>query len=129
MLGHLLLAALIQVPAPTQDLAPGTRYDSSIPTLKDVVGHDFREEITHPDEIVTYFQALAEAGRWLTNDGSFTISIWSTKTSCASPGWYESVVGYYKYPDRSLWDPENTHISMQMGCASFAHSTIEGATQ
>ena len=61
MLGHLLLAALIQVPAPTQDLAPGTRYDSSIPTLKDVVGHDFREEITHPDEIVTYFQALAEA--------------------------------------------------------------------
>ncbi len=61
MLGPLLFAALIQVPAPTQELAPGTRYDSTIPTLEDVVGHDFREEITHPDEIVTYFRALADA--------------------------------------------------------------------
>lgn len=61
MLGPILLAALIQVPAPTQELAPGTRYDSTIPTLEDVVGHDFREEVTHPDEIVTYFRALADA--------------------------------------------------------------------
>ena len=61
MLGPLLFAALIQVPAPTQELAPGTRYDSTIPTLEAVVGHDFREEITHPDEIVTYFRALADA--------------------------------------------------------------------
>lgn len=61
MLGPLILAALVQVPAPTQELAPGTQYDPSIPTLEDVVGHDFREEITHPDEIVTYFRALAEA--------------------------------------------------------------------
>ncbi|MGB1779837.1 MAG: M14 family zinc carboxypeptidase, partial [Longimicrobiales bacterium] len=36
-------------------------YDSTIPTLEDVVGHDFREEVTHPDEIVTYFRALADA--------------------------------------------------------------------
>ena len=61
MLSSLLFATLIQVPAPTQELAPGTRYDASIPTLEDVVGHDFRQEITHPDEIATYFRALADA--------------------------------------------------------------------
>jgi hypothetical protein len=62
MLGTLLLlAALVQVPAPTQELAPGTQYDPSIPTLEDVVGHDFRAEITAPDDIVRYFEALAAA--------------------------------------------------------------------
>lgn len=61
MLGTLLFAALIQVPAPQQELVPGTRYDADVPTLEDVVGHDFREEITHPDDIVRYFEALAEA--------------------------------------------------------------------
>ena len=61
MFGPLLLAALIQVPAPTQELAPGTRYSAAVPTLEEVVGHDFREEITHPDEIITYFEALADA--------------------------------------------------------------------
>jgi hypothetical protein len=33
MLKALALFALIQVPAPTQELSPGTRYDPSIPTL------------------------------------------------------------------------------------------------
>lgn len=61
MFGTLLLAALIQVPAPTQELAPGTRYDPSIPTLEQVVGHDVRDEVTHPDAIVRYFEALAAA--------------------------------------------------------------------
>lgn len=61
MLGTLLFAALLQVPAQTQELVPGTRYDASIPTLEEVVGHDFREEITPPDDVVRYFQALAEA--------------------------------------------------------------------
>ena len=61
MLSTLILAALVQVPATTQELAPGTRYDASIPTLEQVVGHDFREEITAPAQVVEYFEALAAA--------------------------------------------------------------------
>ncbi len=61
MVAPLLAALAFQLPAPTQELAPGTQYDPAIPTLEQVVGHDFREEITHPDEIVRYFRALAEA--------------------------------------------------------------------
>ncbi|MEE2669963.1 MAG: M14 family zinc carboxypeptidase [Gemmatimonadota bacterium] len=56
-----LIAVLLQVPAPVQELAPGTRYDLSIPTLEEVVGHDFREEVTPPDEIVRYLNALQAA--------------------------------------------------------------------
>jgi hypothetical protein len=65
-------------------------------------------------------------GRWLTDDGSFTISFWMTKTACTTPGWWETLVSYYKYPFLSTWDPRNTHINIQAGCASFAHSTLEG---
>jgi hypothetical protein len=61
MLGTLLLAAVLQLPVPTQELAPGTQYDPSVPTLQDIVGHDFREEITTPADIVRYFEALAAA--------------------------------------------------------------------
>ncbi len=59
MLKALALIALIQVPPPTQDLAPGTRYDASIPTLEQVTGHDFGAEITPPDQVIAYMQALA----------------------------------------------------------------------
>ena len=61
MLGTLALAAAIQLSAQVQELVPGTQYDPSIPTLEDVVGHDFREEITPPDQVVRYFEALADA--------------------------------------------------------------------
>ena len=61
MLAPLLFAALVQVPAPTQELAPGTTYDPAIPTLEEVVGHDFREDVTPPADVVRYFEALAEA--------------------------------------------------------------------
>jgi hypothetical protein len=61
MLGTLALLALLQVPEPTQELWPGSSYDSRIPTLEGVVGHDFREEITAPADIVRYMEALAEA--------------------------------------------------------------------
>ena len=60
MLSALVLAAALQVPQ-SQELAPGTRYDPSIPTLVEVVGHDFQEEITPPDQVVLYMEALAEA--------------------------------------------------------------------
>lgn len=61
MLATLALAALIQVPAPMQELSPGTRYDASIPTLADVVGHEFQEAVTRPDQVIQYMEALAEA--------------------------------------------------------------------
>ena len=61
MLKAFALFALIQVPAPTQELSPGTRYDALIPTLVQVAGHDFRAEITPPDQVVEYLEALAEA--------------------------------------------------------------------
>ena len=51
----LLLAAASTLP----ELSPGTRYDAAIPTLKQVVGHDFGEEVSAPEEIVAYFKALA----------------------------------------------------------------------
>jgi hypothetical protein len=59
MLKAIALAALIQVPAPNQELAPGTRYDASIPTLEQVAGHGLREEITPPDQVIAYLEALA----------------------------------------------------------------------
>jgi hypothetical protein len=62
MLASLALAAFVQVAAPqVQELAPGTQYDPAIPTLEQVAGHDFREEITPPDAIVRYMEALARA--------------------------------------------------------------------
>ena len=61
MLTALAVAALIQVPAAAQELVPGTRYDPDIPTLQDVAGHGFTEEITPPDDVIRYMQALAEA--------------------------------------------------------------------
>ena len=61
MLHAMLVAVLLQVPAPPPELAPGTRYDPSIPTLADVVGHGFREEVTPPADIVRYMEALASA--------------------------------------------------------------------
>jgi len=61
MLGLLLVGALMQVPAPTQELAPGTRYDSGVPTLEEVVGHNVRYEVTSPADVVRYFEALARA--------------------------------------------------------------------
>ncbi|MFT5142391.1 MAG: hypothetical protein ACI80V_002383 [Rhodothermales bacterium] len=61
MFGFLSLVALLQVASPAQELAPGTQYNPSIPTLEQVVGHDFGEEVTPPDQVVRYFKALAEA--------------------------------------------------------------------
>jgi hypothetical protein len=61
MLGTLALLALVQFAEPGQELWPGTQYDPAIPTLEELVGHGFREEITAPDDVVRYVEALAEA--------------------------------------------------------------------
>lgn len=61
------LVTLVAAPAVAQDtsfmdvLAPGVRHDPGIPTLEEVVGHDFHEAITHPDQVTTYLEALAAA--------------------------------------------------------------------
>jgi hypothetical protein len=56
----LMLAAALAA-APTPELAPGTKYDLKIPTLKQVLGHEAGEVITPPEEIATYLRALNQA--------------------------------------------------------------------
>jgi hypothetical protein len=41
--------------------APRVRYDSAIPTLKQVLGHEPGDVITPPDGVITYLKALAQA--------------------------------------------------------------------
>lgn len=48
-------------PSTTAALVPVATYDPAIPTLKEMVGHDFGDEITTPTDIVRYIKALAEA--------------------------------------------------------------------
>src|SRR4029453_4785028 len=61
--GVLLFVALVVGgrQAATQELWPGATYDSRIPTLKAVIGHDVGEEISSPEEITIYLRALAAA--------------------------------------------------------------------
>jgi hypothetical protein len=59
MLG--VLGLVLAVSAAVPELAPGVRYDARIPTLRDTVGHDFGEEITTPEGITRYLEALAKA--------------------------------------------------------------------
>ena len=66
MLATIALAALLQLPGPQApaspgEFVPGTTYDPAIPTLESVVGHEVWEVVTPPDQVVRYFEALAEA--------------------------------------------------------------------
>jgi hypothetical protein len=63
-----LLAAIVAVfvwPSVTQaqvlELAPGTAYAPEIPTLRQVLGYDFGERITPPEDVPRYLEALAAA--------------------------------------------------------------------
>src|SRR5918995_551929 len=55
------LLALQLAAAPVAELAPGATYDPRIPTIKQVLGHDFGEKITTPEEIPIYLRALQQA--------------------------------------------------------------------
>lgn len=55
-----LLGLTLQGPA-LSVLAPGTRYDTAIPTLEDVVGHDFGDELSTHHQIAEYLHALHDA--------------------------------------------------------------------
>ncbi|HXG55573.1 MAG TPA: M14 metallopeptidase family protein [Vicinamibacterales bacterium] len=56
-----LLFCLSASAAAAQGLAPNTQYDPAIPTLKTVVGHAPGDEITTPEQIGKYLDALAKA--------------------------------------------------------------------
>jgi hypothetical protein len=55
------VALCLATPAGAQELWPGTTYDPAIPTVKSVLGHEFGEEISSPEEIAIYLKALAAA--------------------------------------------------------------------
>ena len=55
------LVALQIAAASVPELAPGAAYDARIPTIKQVLGHDFGEKITTPEEIAIYLRALHQA--------------------------------------------------------------------
>jgi hypothetical protein len=46
---------------PVPELAPGTRYDPKIPTIRQVLGYDHGERITTPEDVGRYLRALADA--------------------------------------------------------------------
>lgn len=50
--------ALAQQPEP---IWPGAKYDPAIPTIQQVLGHDTGMEITPPEQVGDYLQALANA--------------------------------------------------------------------
>jgi hypothetical protein len=57
-----LLALALQTASPAPlELAPGVVYDARIPTIVQVLGHDFGRRITTPEEVPIYLRALAAA--------------------------------------------------------------------
>ncbi len=56
-LGAVLVSVSVGLSA-DEGLVPGTDYDPDIPTLKEVIGHDFGAEITAPHQIEDYLEAL-----------------------------------------------------------------------
>jgi hypothetical protein len=56
-----LLLASSAVAQSDESLWPGANYDRTIPTLRQVAGHDPGQEISTPDQIGDYLQALAKA--------------------------------------------------------------------
>jgi len=57
----LVLAMAGGASAQTAELWPGTTYDPKIPTIRQVLGYDFGERITPPEDVPRYLRALAEA--------------------------------------------------------------------
>ena len=61
VMGAVVALLLTTGTAQAQELWPGTTYDAGIPTIKAVLGHDFGDQISAPEEIVIYLKALAAA--------------------------------------------------------------------
>lgn len=62
--------------------------------------------------------------------GTFSISMWVTKTECNVPGSYQMLYGHQESQSRwsGNWvDPENANIHLLIGCGQQGtHSTLEG---
>ena len=56
-----LLLLLLSSSSASAQIVAGTTYDSTVPTLESVVGHKPGDQITTPDEIGRYLEALAKA--------------------------------------------------------------------
>jgi hypothetical protein len=61
MMTVLSMIAAAQDAPKVLELAPGAQYDSRIPTLAQVEGHDYGEALSTPEEIVAYLKALETA--------------------------------------------------------------------
>ncbi len=62
LLATLILCAAVPAHAQlTPALSPGTAYDPTIPTIKQVLGYEHGEQITTPENVETYLRALAAA--------------------------------------------------------------------
>jgi len=57
----LLLVAAIPARAQDAPFWPGAKYDPAIPTVRQVLGHEPGAEITSPDQVGQYLQALQKA--------------------------------------------------------------------
>lgn len=59
----LFICALLAAHAPAQgfEYFPGAKYDTAIPTLKSIAGHDWGERMTMHHEMERYLQALEKA--------------------------------------------------------------------
>ena len=57
----LCLCVSVAAQAPLEPIWPGAKYDSSIPTIQQVLGYDTGMEITTTDNVGVYLQALAKA--------------------------------------------------------------------
>lgn len=64
----------------------------------------------------------------ITDRSRFSIAFWMTKTACSIPGWWETVFAWYSDPnDTNPWRSSSAFITIQLGCADFARSTVSGA--
>src|SRR5690606_17804296 len=60
-LAGVMVALVVALGAQEPVLWPGTTYDPAIPTSRAILGHDFGEEISSPEQIARYLRALADA--------------------------------------------------------------------
>jgi hypothetical protein len=56
-----VVGVLLRAQPQVEPIWPGAKYDLAIPTIQEVLGHDTGMEITPPDQVGDYLQALAKA--------------------------------------------------------------------
>jgi hypothetical protein len=59
--GVSVASSVLRAQPQVEPIWPGAKYDPAIPTIQQVLGHDTGMEITPPDQVGDYLQALAKA--------------------------------------------------------------------